>query len=83
MQWSHFTHFFGTDDLSFEVKLFDDGTLEFHYAAMTSGGTTNYGNGNSATVWIAKPDGQSAMPISINQPNVAPYTAWRFTPTGP
>lgn len=81
--WVVMWHHFGratADDLNFEVKLFEDGAIEYHYAAMTSGTSSNYGNGNSATVWLEEPTGNYALPISITDPLVAPNTAWRFLP---
>lgn len=82
IQWHRATHFGANDDLNFQVKLFDDGRIEFHYAAMVSGSTSNYANGNSATIWIERPSGNaSALPIGVNQPVIMPNTAYRFTPT--
>lgn len=80
VQWNKVEHLGGNDQLSFEVKLFDNGVIEFHYGPMTSGSTSNYGNGNTATRWIENPDGTQALAISVNQPVVLPDTAFRFTP---
>jgi hypothetical protein len=82
IQWSHYTHYSYRDDLNFQVKLFDTGVVEYHYAAMTSdsSSTVNYGNGNSATVWLEGLSGTSALVSSVNQPVVMPNTALRFTP---
>lgn len=77
--WHHFRHVAG-DDLNFEVKLFENGTIEYHYATMASGSSTNYGDGNSATVWLEEPTGFRALAQSVNDPVVAPNTAWRFSP---
>ena len=68
------------DDLNFQVKLFEDGVVEFHYADMTSGSSGNYGDGNSATVWIAAPDFSGAIAVGLEEPVIRPHTAWRFTP---
>ncbi len=78
--WHHFRHFVTSpaDDLNFEVKIFEDGTIEYHYGTMTSGTSSNFANGNSATVWLEEPTGNRAFPLSINQAVVAPNTAWRF-----
>lgn len=82
--WNHFRHYSssttGADDLNFEVKLFENGVVEYHYGTMTSGTSSNYGDGNSATVWLEDPTGNFALPVSINQAVVAPNTAWRFSP---
>jgi hypothetical protein len=82
VQWHRWRHFATSpaDDLNFEVKLFDDGVIEFHYGTMVSGTTSNYADGNSATVWIERPDGSAALPIGRNQAVIAPNTAYRFTP---
>jgi hypothetical protein len=69
-----------SDDLSFEVKLFEDGTIEYHYAHLRSGSFSDWSNGNSATVWLERPDGGTAITLSANSPDVKPHTAWRFIP---
>jgi hypothetical protein len=85
-QWSHVSHQQsavadkGLDDLNFQVKLFEDGTIEYHYGAMTSGTVNGYADGNSATVWFENLAGNLALFRSINQPLVRPNTAVRFTP---
>lgn len=81
-QWHRVRHLSTSpaDDLSFEVKLFEDGVIEYHYATMSSGTTTNYGDGNSATVWLEAPDAGSALTISANTPDVRPNSAFRFIP---
>lgn len=82
-QWAHFKHYGTTgagDDLNFEVKLFVDGTIEYHYAAMVSGTSSNWANGNGATVWLEEPTGTFALAVSINQPTVLPNSAVRFVP---
>lgn len=67
--------------LDFEAKLFDNGVIEFHYGSMIdTASTAGRAAGSSATLWIEAPDGGSALPISINQPNLVPNTAYRFTP---
>lgn len=81
VQWHHVTHLSAGDDLNFEVKLFDSGAIEYHYGAMTSGSASNYGNGNSATVWLSRPaPPEGALTVSVNQATVVPNSAWRFTP---
>ncbi|MHB8879438.1 MAG: lamin tail domain-containing protein, partial [Myxococcaceae bacterium] len=81
VQWHQFTHYSAGDDLNFQVKLFDNGTLEFHFATMTSGTSSNYASGYSATTWIEKPTGASAMVLNVNTAGgIQPNTAYRFTP---
>lgn len=77
-QWSHTTYFINTDDLNFQIKWFDTGLIEFHYAQMTW--ETN-ANGTSATVWMEDGSGLNALAWSVNQPRVQPNSGIRFTPT--
>jgi hypothetical protein len=80
VQWHHFTHYSAGDDLNFQVKLFDSGVIEYHFAGMTSGSTSNYANGNSATSWLDSVTGATALAVSINSANIQPNTAFKFTP---
>jgi hypothetical protein len=81
-QWARVSQYYASpvDDLNFEVKLFEDGTIEYHYGTMLSGDSSNYADGNSATAWLESPVGDQAFVLSINQPLVRPNTAFRFTP---
>lgn len=78
--WIHASHYTASDDLNFEVKLFDDGHFEYHYATMTSGTSSNYANGNAATIWVENDGGTTALVIGNNKPVIQPNTAFRFTP---
>lgn len=81
-QWKSVRHY-GTspvDNLNFEVMLFETGVIEYHYGAMTSGTTSLYANGNSASVFLENPAGTAALTQSLNQPTVQPNSAIRFTP---
>ena len=71
--------------LNLQIHLLDSGVIEFHYGAMSTTSTTQATidrvAGNSATIWIERPDGVIAVPSSINQLNsVAPNSGLRFTP---
>jgi hypothetical protein len=82
VQWSHWSHV-ADDDLNFQVKLFDDGVIEFHFAAMTSGpSTTPYGSGISANTWIENAAGTQALTINATSetPGISPFTAYRISP---
>jgi len=83
-QWSHYERYgFPSptgDDLNFQIKFFDTGVIEYHYAAMVSGTTNSYANGNNATVWLENVAGNTALVQSVNKPLVVPQSAFRFTP---
>ncbi len=81
IQWNRTEAFFVNDDLTFEVKLFDTGDIEYHYATMMSGSTTNRGNGNSATIWLEAPEmaPARALVFSVNRPTITSNMALRFT----
>lgn len=88
VQWHRFSFWTpADDDMNFEVKLFDSGVIEFHYATMTSvSATNNYAAGTSATAWLEEPGQAHALPLFRNSgPSTAtnllsPNTAFRFTP---
>lgn len=82
IQWHHWSHFSSYDDLEFEMKLFDDGVIEYHYGSMTSGTSSAYGSGISANAWIENATGDQALVINANSdnPGLSPYTAFRFVP---
>lgn len=80
IEWKNYTHYAAGDTLDFQAKLFDDGTVEYHYATMTSGSTSNYAAGSSATIWLENADGTGALPFSLDQPNITPHMAIRFRP---
>ena len=81
VQWNRTEHFLESDDLTFQVKLFDNGNIEYHYATMASGSSLNFANGNDATVWL-EADGASparALVFSVNRPSITSNMAIRFT----
>lgn len=84
VQWTHWTHFssFGADDLNFQVKLFDDGTLEYHYGLMLSSSSSQHGSGISSVTWLENPTGTQALVINANSftPGVQSNTGLRFSP---
>lgn len=83
VQWSHFSYWLtNDDDLNFQIKFFDDGTIEYHYAKMLSDSSTAYGSGASATSWLENEAGTQALTINAQtaSPGISPYTAYRFTP---
>lgn len=88
VQWHHFSYWTpADDDMNFQVKLFDDGVIEFHYGTMVSvSATNNYAAGTSATGWIEKPGEAKALPIFRNSSVttatnlISPNTAYRFSP---
>lgn len=85
VQWANYTHWLSRsatppDSLNFEVKLFENGTVEFHYGTMSSGTDAGYATGIEATAWLENPAGTAALPIGINQAVIQPNTAYRFVP---
>ncbi len=71
--------------LNFQIHLVDTGVIEFHYGTISTTSTTQSAIdrlfGNSATVWIERPDGVVVVPHRINQLNgVVPNSGLRFTP---
>ena len=81
-QWAHVRHYSTSpaDDLNYEIKLFEDGSVEYHYGAMVSGTSDNYADARSASVWFENPTGSQALVIGLNQPVIRPNTAYRFVP---
>ena len=68
-----------------QIHLLDSGVIEFHYGTvsttLTTQSTIDRVFGNSATVWLERPDGVIAVPWRINQLNgVVPNSGLRFTP---
>lgn len=82
VQWHHFSVWNSprNDDINFEMKLFDNGNIEFHYANLMDRASSGTSRGSSATVWIERPAGTGAAPVALNSPVLTPYSAWRFTP---
>ncbi|PZR10435.1 MAG: hypothetical protein DI536_19500 [Archangium gephyra] len=81
-QWHHWSHG-ARDDLNFQVKLFDDGVIEYHFATMDSGGTiSRYGSGESANSWLENGAGDQALVINAQAltPGISAFTAYRFFP---
>jgi hypothetical protein len=82
IQWNKVAVFATTvDELTFQVKLFDSGDIEYHYATMMSGSAANRGDGNSATIWLEQNEAPvpRALAFSINRPSIRSNTAIRFT----
>lgn len=72
-------------NINVQMHLLDNGIIEFHYGnlatTVTTQSTIDRVFGNSATVWLERPDGVIAVPWKINQLNAfAPNSGLRFTP---
>ncbi|MBX7114474.1 MAG: lamin tail domain-containing protein [Myxococcaceae bacterium] len=82
IQWHRFTHYglSAPDDLNFEVKFFDDGDIEVHYGTMSSGDTSRYGTGSSATIWLENLLGTQALMVDPRTTPIRPQSAYRFRP---
>ncbi len=68
------------DNLNFQIKLFDDGAIEYHYGTMVSGDKNEYALGGSAVCWLEDPNGEHAQVVSVLEPLIRPNTAFRFIP---
>ena len=88
MQWHHYSFFTFiisstslADDYNFQVKLFDDGVIEYHYQQMASVTSAQYCSGRSAVSWL---EGTSGTALTINaqssNPGISPRSAFRFVP---
>jgi hypothetical protein len=85
IQWTHWTSWLNLsyyDDFNFQVKLFDDGTIEYHYGLMLSSSSSQYGSGISSATWLENPTGTQALVINANSftPGVSSNTGVRFSP---
>ena len=84
VQWHHYRAFgSGSDDYNFQVKLFDDGVLEYHYDVMNSATSSQYGCGASSVSWLENATGTQALAIntlSSSNPGISPRSAFRFVP---
>jgi hypothetical protein len=89
VQWNHFSHFdtitsypLVGDELDFQVKLFDDGAIEYHYGRMSSGASTRRAAGIATVTWLENPAGTQALVINTRSysPGISPNSAFRFAP---
>jgi len=67
---------------TFEVKLFADGRIEFHYGNMTGGGAS-WDYGASATIGLQEDVDTIAKPIANNSASTSSYTARGMVRPGP
>jgi hypothetical protein len=72
-------------NVNIQIHLLDSGVIEFHYGAidttLTTQSTIDRLTGNSATVWLERPDGHIAVPWGINRlGSIVPNSGLRFTP---
>lgn len=81
VQWNKIEAYTNNDEMSFEVKLFDTGDIEYHYGTMTSGSSSNRANANAATVWLEAPESAAARALvySVNTASITSNMALRFT----
>jgi hypothetical protein len=82
IQWEHWSHYLAGDNMNFQLKLFDDGTIEVHFADMVSASSGQYASGVSAVTWLENPAGTQALVVNNNSavPGITPHTAFRFVP---
>lgn len=76
--WKQYNLRSGTETMNFQIKVFADGIVEYHYGANAY--TDPVGLASEATVWLEDISGQAAAPWSILSatPGVQPNTAIRF-----
>lgn len=81
-QWHHYRRFGGSDDLNFQLKFFDDGTIEVHFDSMLSGSSSQYGSGTDTVTWLENAAGSQALVINAisTSPGISPFSAFRFVP---
>lgn len=80
IQWSHAKRTTG-DDFNFQAKLFDDGTIEYHFAEMRSGSSSVYGSGYGADSWLENATGTQVLIInamSSYTPGIGWNSGYRF-----
>lgn len=85
VQWHHFSYrTTGTslDNYNFQVKLFDDGVIEYHYDAMESVTSSQYAAGTSAVTWLENETGSQVLLVNAlsTTPGISPRSAFRFVP---
>ncbi len=83
IQWHRFSHYgllTVPDDINFEVKFFDDGDVEVHYGTMSSGDSSRYATGTSATIWLENLLGTQALMVDPRETPIRPQSAYRFRP---
>ncbi len=71
-----------TSSLNFQVKLFANGNVEYHYAGMTASLNATISKGSSATSWLELPSGAAAVKVNINSstaPGIDPNSGWKFS----
>lgn len=75
--WRYWSSTYDGQYLDFQVKLFANGDIEFHYGRQTAG---TYSTGSSATTWLESPDGLSVVPINVNTAGgITGHTAYRYS----
>ncbi len=81
IEWWYVYHYGGSDGMTFEIKLFPDGRIEFHYRD-TDGGHAYYNQGAGATVGIQQGSTSIGHPVSYNSASIPSYTAKGLAPWG-
>ena len=74
IQWR--AHHFGEDGdwLDFQLKLFKDGTVEYHYGTLTGFGS----DGEEAVRWLIDSSGTRAIALGAQALTLQQNTAFRF-----
>lgn len=87
VQWHHFSFYTSStttvDDYNFQLKFFDDGVIEVHFAEMNSRNSSQYGSGADTVSWLENPAGTQSLAINVRSaraPGISPFSAFRYTP---
>ena len=75
-QWHRVSTWLVSNELNFEIKLFKDGTVEYHFGTMTG----LESDGSLSVTWIENEAGTLALTIGAQAPVLSSNTAYRFRP---
>ncbi len=91
--WNRLTHLSDAtsgsatrSDATFQVRLFDDGVIEFHIGRMQDGSAASVqglSDGLLGPSWIESPSGTEALTVNLasRDPGLRSFTGFRFTPS--
>jgi len=81
VSWEHWNPYLDEADLNFQIHfIYGSNIIEYHYGTMEDSDDPGRGGGNDATIWLESPDGNIAIPYSVNQNNITSNMGLRFSP---